>query len=207
MIGLRIDFELSDEVTEMAYPLHLDGLIAYAATEENQGDWRNITLPLAQQDGIFKASAIHFVRGGRRLIQRVQKTDEDLIVAGPGSYLSAGRKREQFNLSSGEFKNSLYFTPCFDCYNAYAFCVGEKDKIQYLLSKYIRTIGPHGRLGKGRIANITISEDVTAEQRWKERVLTWCPNVDDYHPIQSAVTFPYWKPENIQSGWIHNSVA
>lgn len=206
MIGLRIEFSLASEVGEMSHPLHLDSLLAYAATQENGGDWRDITIPVSQERGVYKCSALHFERTHARLFSRIQKTEESIIVEGIGTYVSQKRVKNDFSLACQQFKNSIFSSSVFRSEKAIAYCVGDKDKIESLL-RHIRTVGPLAKLGMGQVTGFTVTKDTAANERWQERVLPWCPDKTDYFPLQAATTFPYWKVENIQQAWVHKSVA
>lgn len=206
MQALRIEFTLNGHVGEMAYPLHLDSLLAFAQTEVNNGDWRNLVLPLEKADDVYKGSALLFERDGASLFTRYKRMEKSIFIDGIGKYTYTPGKTRYVETAGGQYKGSVINTPVFYSHKAVAYCIGNKGKIIDLL-KHIRTLGPLAKLGLGRIININVVEDKSALTRWEERVLPWCPSKDLYYPVHAAFTFPYWDVCKMKDCWIHHSVA
>lgn len=211
---LRIDiaFSPSTPLREHAYPIHLDDLLAYAYTDQNGGDYRDILLPLGQQDGIYQASALVFPEcWGTTEFERKRAFDADVFVDQFGKCIAqqgpGRRAREhQFDTARGQLRTYYWWTPANYVPRAHAWAIGDHEGVEALLGR-VSHVGGLTRLGLGEVANITVTEDPAAEENWLLRALPWCPDDEQYLPDQVAVKPPYFKKANQVPGWIHRNIV
>lgn len=201
---LRLTFEVDGRVADFSHPIHLDALLAYAATEESDGDWRNIVLPLDMEQGVYKASALHFERAGVGVLRRARQFAEEMYIDGMGKVIRSNAS--SVSLASGKFKNSFLKTNLVLTRKAVAWCVGDKERIEALLQR-IRCIGALSKIGLGRVVGVSVEADPDAAQKWMSRVLPWCQQEGEYYPVVSCLTPPYWKKENQVKAWVHKDIA
>lgn len=83
------------------------------------------------------------------------------------------------------------------------YIVGDKDQIQYYLkeSGIITHIGPRRRQGHGRIVDINIERDSSADEKWKERVRPFKLLEDDVE-VMATTKPPYFDKTLIRPAFI-----
>lgn len=209
MTPLKIDFKLaSPVVVDSEYPIHLDGLLAWARVKEAEegGDpnpWAaGDDLPLAKagsgDDWVWQASRLLFVPATpRQLVNMQRKCDPDRFYGDFERGLwkpSRGDSPPTINTMSGQLRAYQFYTSVQWMARVEAWCVGDTDRIQTLLDR-VEHIGKMGRNGFGQVLQVTVSEDSTANDHWRLRAL---PNdvagvegveyAQAYHPPRA----PYW---------------
>lgn len=92
-------------------------------------------------------------------------------------------------------KNAGFLYPVVNIDRMVAFCIGDAQRIEYLLRAHVHTLGKRNRLGHGKVTNVTVDEDVAANEFWSLRVLPWRERSDDV-VVESPVRPPYWAKEN-----------
>ena len=97
----------------------------------------------------------------------------------------------------------LLFYPVEHVREVVAWCIGDQDLIESLLSPdsgYITCIGKNKRCNHGNILSVTVEEDASAHELWKRRVLPW--QEEGYVAVDAAFQPPYWAPENRKSAFM-----
>jgi CRISPR type IV-associated protein Csf3 len=210
MKPIRIDFDLASPVIEPTYPMHLDGLLAWAAVDEaiEAGVERPLatqeSLPLASQNGVWCASAVLFdYSNSAETVAMVKRTDplaiSDALVSGV-----LKKAPNKLNLQSGPWRQALFFSQCRHARVATAYCVGDKQRVESLLER-VRYLGAKRRLGFGRVQSITVVDDETAREGWKKRVLSH--QEQGYVPIQAVTSPPYWERARADTAWAHPEIV
>lgn len=214
MTPLRIDFHLETPVKVPEYPIHLDGVLAWAAVQEGvlQGismeeAQKHLPLEIARQDEheVWKASWIDFSHGPRMAYPMSRPFEVQSIILDMGhAYKWKRRNKWDEYVDSGVNKAYLFTHPVRLSSMARAWCVGDKDQLNYLLNTWITHLGKLARLDMGRIKDITIMEDKRALDRWSWRTLPW-PK-ENYISVYETTSPPYWKRENRQKAWIPDAM-
>lgn len=171
-------------------------------------------LPLArdERDGlwVWKASAIRPAEGAcahalRHWTRRTDPYDHaNRIEAGQldGRFsLPLKPYSQKLDTQRGAFKQIFKFYPVKDVEFVHAWVVGDRDRIEELLShhRFVTNLGSKARMGHGRVIDFKIVSDPSAETRWQERVLPW--DHDGAEQLQLATHPPYWAPENVGLAW------
>jgi len=222
MDNLKITFELCSAMVTSGYPIHLDALVAYAATQREllflnkptQSDFDLIysELPFEkfEQDGdwVFKASAL--VAEGdcdHSSAFYTRRTNEvELAVNSVKGNIQYGKMKAGAELNShalkldmvrGPQRNLLGYYSTTEVEKVVGYCVGDKERIEEILIDYgfVNHIGKRRRTGHGNIKSITIEIDDSAGDMWKNRVKPWPLSKDDIK-IKAAIKAPYWKIDN-----------
>jgi CRISPR type IV-associated protein Csf3 len=105
--------------------------------------------------------------------------------------------------SRGLFKQMFKYYPIKVLTTVEAFCIGDRDRIEELLTPengFVLSLGARGRIGHGLIGSFAITEDSAATERWQERVLPW--QVPGTVPMQLAVRPPYWDVANQRNAFV-----
>lgn len=223
MTPLRLTWRLASPLVVSAYPMHLDGLIAYAMSEEGKqkdfaswDDKAKLVLPLEQEvrgeQECWKASVLVPTEPGEHAMRFwTRKTD----IYDYAARMEAGKidVKTKFplkpygikvDLVRGNFKQMFKFFPVRSVREVQAWCVGDMDRIAELLapeSGYVTYLGAKKRMGFGRIVDFSIETDAAATEKWKSRVLPW-PEQDCIE-VQAATKMPYSDVQNRTAAWIN----
>jgi len=229
MEPLRLTWTLAAPMVASPHPLHLDGLLAYAQTEETlagisiaERDARTLRevatapLPLGREerDGLWcwQASVLRPRDGvlGQSMRYWTRKTD-------PEDYarrIASGQIEARINvplkpyeriidMQRGTLKQLYKFFPIRDVPTVEAWCIGDKDRIEELLapdSGYVTHLGGKARMGFGKVRSFTIERDQEALSQWQRRAMPW-PQAGAAL-TELAVRPPYWAAESRQMAWI-----
>jgi CRISPR type IV-associated protein Csf3 len=114
---------------------------------------------------------------------------------------------QQIDTASGKMKSELQAYPVSVITKAVAYCIGDAEVIESLIHPemgYLTNIGKRTRLGHGKIVGFSITDDVNARDRWKERILPW--QEDGYFGLEATVIPPYWDEKMRINAWVHPDV-
>jgi CRISPR type IV-associated protein Csf3 len=218
MAPLRVQFELATAWVQPSSPLHLDGIIAYAVVEEqrHRGTFTDFEaslrdLPLAREERLgqwcWKASHVQPTAQlglSQRYLTRkfwsegyVDEYAKKRIALGPRPAPGAAPPEDPaqgfdgvIDTTSKHLKNAAFLYPVALVPGAVAYCIGDGERIEYLLRTYLTHLGKRGRLDHGRIRRITVAADPQAEQLWWRRDLPW-PRAG-FVEAEGRVHPPYW---------------
>lgn len=226
MRPLKLTWKLATPIVVSAYPLHLDGLIAYAMSAEGKqtdfaawDDHAALNLPLELAvDGelrCWRASAlVPTVPGEHSMRFWTRKSDPyDFANRLEAGHLDVKTKFPlkpygiKFDTVRGTFKQMFKFFPVRSVSEVQAWCVGNMDRIQELLdpnSGYVTYLGSKSRMGFGRIVDFQIEEDDAAREKWISRVMPW--HMANTVKVEAATCMPYWDPNNRTDAWIDPSL-
>jgi len=221
LVPLRIDFFLASAPTITTHPQHLDGILARAVVErENRrepgaGDqnWRTLIedLPLERlyrpnstDLWCWRASQISFAPGPRAQESWTRPYRIQEILADQGERF-APLRRDKWGpeQASGPNKSYLLGTPVRITDRAQAWAVADRERLEALL-EHVENLGPHGRLGHGKILNIQVSEDERALELSMKRHVPF-PYGNDYLPLHGAFRPPYWDRSSFTEVWAPKS--
>lgn len=210
MKPLRIDFELETPIKAPNYPIHLDGLLAWAAVQEGLEHGAPMeeaqeNLPLERDgegaDAIWKASWIKFSSGPRdSLVYTRPFRVHDIALDNGRAYHQKRIQKWDGEISSSAFKAYLITVPLRHSRFASAWCIGDKTEIERLLKKHVTHLGKLSRLDLGRIRSFTVNEDAEAADLWTWRTLA--KPQPGYAQAFETVKAPYWKRENRRHAWV-----
>lgn len=215
MQSLHIQWELSTPMVVPEFPIHLDGILAYArvVAAEDAGEtdpWSfQDHLPLAKagtgEDWIWKASRLRIIPQGMPIaVQMIRKLGFEDLALDQGRVYDKGPKI--FSSGTGQYKAYDMRVLVRWVAQCEAWCIGDKTAIEALLPK-IQYLGKLGRNGWGRIKSYTIAVDQAAETMWTQRVLpsSMSDLVTDYVPVMTTIRPPYWdvtqRVEALEPGW------
>lgn len=209
MEPLRIEFKLSSPMTEPVYPIHLDALAAWAAVEEAkaQGDPEPLLaqedLPFAREAGVWCASALQLESlDAPFTVAQTKRTDP--LKFSDALYNGALKKApNKLDLSRGAWRQALYFTQCQQVSRATAWCLGDRNRLEELLSR-IDYLGAQRRNGRGRIVGLELVDDPSATERWRERLLA--EPADGFIPMHGVSSPPYWDRQRTTTVWAHPNI-
>jgi CRISPR type IV-associated protein Csf3 len=199
MEPLRVEFKFANLVSISDQPLHLDGLLAWAAVEQARRDGEEdldraaVTLPLLRRGDpkVWCASALTFdylTPPSFRML--VRKTDvEDYAEAISSGRIKLAKSRDQLPVMSGPLRDHLVPYSVRQADRALAWCLGDVESVRALLAE-IRHVGRYGRMGYGLVTSISVEQDVEAEWKWKLRHLPW--REEGYLPCIGNYRAPYW---------------
>jgi len=210
MIPLRVEFHLVTPWCPTQQGLHLDGLIAWAMTQEADHAGRAYTheeiladLPFEKYAGefgsVWTASLVlpAQVHGAERRYLTSKTAGAELMQRSLAGQIE-GRPVNNVDTVRGVFKNDALWYTLQDVSLCIAWCVGDPDRIAGL-TDYITHLGRRGRLDHGRIDHIALHEDPEAGERWKLRYMP--EPVAGYAPVQARLTPPYWMGEGQTTVW------
>lgn len=207
---LRIEFTLANPVKAPSHPIHLDGLLAWAAVQEgiDAGVPMEIAqeqLPLARQgadgDAVWMASWIEFSPGERDSLVITRPFRVQDVVADNGRSFHELRKQKwDSDMRSSPYKAYIMTFPLRHARAARAWCIGEPVEVERLLKTHITHLGKLARLDLGRIANISVTEDIEAYEKWRWRSMPWA--LPGYARAFETIRAPYWKRENRREAWV-----
>lgn len=223
MKPLLLTWRLATPIVVSAYPLHLDGLIAFAMSEEGKridfaawDDKAQLDLPLERategDKSCWKASALvpiepgeHSLRFWTRksdLYHYAQAIDEGAVALGR-TKLPLKPYALKFDTQRGIFKQMFKFFPVRRVKELQAWCVGDEDRLIELLSPesgYITYLGSKRRMGFGRIVDFAISDCPEANELWTRRVMPW--PIDGTVEVEAASSMPYHEVNNRGPAWL-----
>lgn len=201
MIPLKVTWLLSTPVMLGDYPLHLDGLLAWAKVQRSlqEGEEESFAaqedLPLERTGDIWKASRVFFAPGPRIREPIVRKFENMSFARGKGSIWDGGIDKPQGG--SGRHKAFLLTHDGFQTSKAIAWCVGDKEQVEDLLGDILH-LGRYGRIGCGEVAQFSVeSAKVSESEYWKcrnipiEQGACRLPDID-YAKAIATVQAPYW---------------
>jgi CRISPR type IV-associated protein Csf3 len=229
MEPLRLTWTLAAPLVASPHPLHLDGLLAYAQTEEtlaglsiDDRDPRALRevatapLPLGREerDGLWcwQASVLRPRDGvlGQSMRYWTRKTDSEDFARRVGNgqidlrvSVPLTPYERVIDVQRDELKQLYKFFPIRDVPAVEAWCIGDKDRIEELLaveSGYVTHLGGKARMGFGKVRSFAIERDPEASSRWQRRATPW-PQAGAAI-AELAVRPPYWAPESRQLAWI-----
>jgi CRISPR type IV-associated protein Csf3 len=214
MVPLRVTFDLSTHVSLTDVPLHLDGVLAWAAVEiaTRDGvldlDHAAAKLPLARKGDpeVWCASAIEFDFldvPNLRLMTRTTNV-EAYAEAIDNGQIKLSRERQNLPTDSGPLRNFMLTVPTRPCKTAHAWCIGDAGEIGKLL-KEIKFLGKYGRMGFGCIEKITVEPDNKAKTAWKRRHLPWAE--PGYLPVTGNFQAPYWNKSTMTKVYVPPTLA
>ena len=218
MDAIRVEFALATPIVLPSMPIHLDALLAYAATEDalargdsHPGGVRELANPVLEtvldkhtQDNewVWKASALMPEGIGDSYLRMwTRKTDPydlsqrmETQIATKSKFPLTKPFALKIDTVRGLLKNHFNFYPVREVGKLIAWCVGDKESIYDMLEARINHIGQRRRTGHGQVKSIHVFDDVTANENWRLRILPW--QEDGYQPVQAAFQPPYWASEN-----------
>jgi len=210
MIPLRVGFSLTTPWCPTQQGLHLDGLIAWAMTQEAEHEKRPYTheeilqdLPFERYVGefgtVWKASLVlpTEILGSERRYLTSKTAGADLMQRSLAGQIE-GRPINQVDTVRGVHKNDALWYTIQDAPRCEAYCVGDPDRIAGLLD-YITHLGRRGRLDHGRVEHIELAEDPDALERWKLRNMP--EPVEGYATVVARLSPPYWMGEGTTTVW------
>lgn len=210
MIPLRVDFDLATPWCPTQQGLHLDGLIAWAMTQEAEHEGRSYThegilqdLPFGQYEGefgsVWQASLVlpvEVLDSERRYL--TAKTAGAQLMERSQAGQIEGRKVNTVDTVRGLYKNDALWYTIQHVPRCQAWCLGDPDRIAGLLD-YITHLGRRGRLDHGRVEHASLHEDPEALERWKLRYMP--EPVEGYAPVIARLKPPYWMGEGTTTAW------
>jgi CRISPR type IV-associated protein Csf3 len=227
--ALRVELHLCSPVVAPRYPWLLDSLLAACAVEDALADadpddprpLRELgeALPLAittvAGEPIWQASALvprasdsaQCFSQSRRMVRRTDETAlSDALAQGvvrTRGFDPADPKPYAYKLDTarGLLKNAatIYTLRQVDVLEAW--CIGDADAIEALLTNHARQVGPIRRLGHGRVAQVRVMPDDKAHDFWRLRPLpieqgdASQGGVDGTIQISMRPRPPYWSGE------------
>lgn len=209
MSPLRITWSINSHVVIPGDPIHLDALVAKGRyNEAEQAGYSPVEaiaaskdLPFRKQDGVWCASQLFFQsRATTELQPRIRRINpHETTDAIKRNEVNPGR-RSVTQTNQGRDRNFLITTIIRHCSSAVAWCVGERDDIEYMLS-LLPWIGKLGREGYGVVRSISIDDDPKAESLWTMRNLPASFDRSEFpnHYLSSGHTSPpYWRKSGVK---------
>jgi CRISPR type IV-associated protein Csf3 len=215
MEPLRIEFKLVSEWCPPSLGVHLDGLVAHTVVREairTEGLHEQANSPVyaelisdlpfekyeSENGWCWKASKLQVVGyrcQERRYLTAKTPVDEMATAIGDGIVDSAGGS--VIDTQRGIAKNSSMFYTVEYAKGLTAWCIGDKDALEYLLQE-IDAIGVKTRLGHGLLAPFEdgrlfrVTNDDDAIEKWKARN---SPErlQQSMFPGIGAIHTPYWR--------------
>lgn len=201
MQAMKVTFKLAAPLfIDSEYPIHLDGLLAYACVQEmelaGEGDcWNKVDdhmgSILARTQGeqwVWKASKLIVSAASELMfLNQIRKSDpqmyfEDLhSPANPSGVVVVGRTRKgavkafnpqtfKIDTGSGQLRGYQWLSASKWVHDITAYAVGDIQMVESYLHQHIHFVGKVGRNGYGRIASIEVSAH-DGEEDWMQRVL------------------------------------
>lgn len=224
---LKLTWELCSPMVVGSNPLHLDALLTYAVAQdhlirsekrqphETMLDFIDLPLDRATRDDswCWKASALIAQNPGEHAMRfwtrksdpydYAERMNSAQIETRTKFPLAKHSYSQQFDVLRGKFKQMYKYYPVRDITTVQAWCIGDKEAIEDLLSPetgFITYLGAKSRMGHGRIKSFDVVEDDSAADKWMQRILPW--EHPGYVQIEAAVRAPYWDVNNKQSAWV-----
>ena len=202
MEPLHIRWHLARPLIVPEYPIHLDGLLAWARVEEDRergiaGFAGQEDLPLARFETgsgwVWQASWLTICPAGEvRQVPMVRRADEAAFAQDLAAGIwSARRKISSINLGSGRYKAYAFNVPTQWADHVDAFCVGDAERVKALVAR-ITALGKLSRNGWGRVAKVEVQTGAEP-MAWLRRTMPadcdlgpgWTQSVGRLRP-------PYW---------------
>ena len=211
MLPLRIEWSLATPWCPPPLGLHLDGLIGWAIVHEAESrgecfdsyDAILADLPFAKHETasgwVWKASLVRPVEvlgSERRYMTTKTATSEFAERMSDGRIL--GKPLSSIDTVRGPFKNDAFWYTIEHAPRCAAYCLGDPERIAPLLD-VITHLGKRARLDHGRVDGVTIVEDESAKDQWRQRHM---PEPENGHePVMGRLQPPYWKGEGQTHVW------
>lgn len=202
MPGLEIRFQLATPMRAPEQPIHLDGVLAWAAVDEAGGDFAaqdDLPLELYESaDGrrVWKASRLVLDTVHRQMLPMFRTfepwqwgTDRGEIYRGGPNKLHPG---------TGPYKAYQMAVPLVQVASVRAWCIGQPERIGELLAR-VTHLGKLARLDMGRVAGREIVPCDQAHERWKWRTMP--EPMPGYRPAVMTLMPPYWRREARTLAW------
>lgn len=196
----------------MRHPVTLDALLSAAVFNKTglMGDATIPHIPLAQENGIFKASSLclpptyRHTKAGRVMALRGE-SDLSVNVFSPNN---RGKRYSPVDIARGPYKHNLSLYPAFASKEVYFFGVGDPDAVVELIQNHIQGLGKRSNAGAGEILSVQWidSEDYSWKDEdnmparplpvdlWKE-----IGGSDAASVAPMSVRFPYWQTEKVDA--------
>lgn len=166
MKPFELQLELLSPVILPTYPVHLDGLLWWALTSHLPEDEIPAALDslLAQEDGVYKASAMAFLATPAQTLTAAtvsyvdcHRWEQDNLLNGTG--------KKSFQLKGGPFMRRLREWQAHSAPAVHFAAVGDAEAIVTLLRHTIMGVGRNYRHGAGRIGRIAW-QPLNEDQSW-----------------------------------------
>lgn len=211
MINFRLTLQLATPFFSQ-HRITLDSLLSAAVFNATglQGEDTIPHIPLAMEDGIFKASSIFCIRNYRHsTVGRVMslRTENDL-AAGLFSPNRRGDKYGPIDQQRGDYKANMSAYPGIDAREVYFWGVGNPERVVELILDFIPGIGKRANAGAGQI--------IAADWLETDSDLSWM--TASGHPARPlpvdlwkriggtdmpsaalAVQLPYWQTDKVEA--------
>lgn len=199
-------------------PQHFDDILAAAAVKKYLEDEQNVKiegkeysdiinfLPLDKhnendEDWVWKSSVIRWKNKGLYMKGVTQAHDiykfAEMRNSGVLKYNRAG-----LDTASGSLKSTISLLPSAAYSVGVAYCVGDKNKVEDLLS-HLKHIGRLHKRGGGEIINYEVKEEENNDN-WKDRFLplSMTTLINDNHFLANNIGInpPYWLNKKTM-GW------
>lgn len=169
--------------------------------EERDGKWVWQASAIRRSEGISSHGMRHWIRKTHlydhaNRIERGQLMGNYKLPLDPFSYTP------KLDTQRKAFKQMFKFYPIEVVNEVSAWCIGDPDRLDELLSpdRFVTHLGAKARMGHGKVAgHPTIVKDERALLHWQDRVLPW-PHVGG-EAMRLATHPPYWAPENLGPAW------
>jgi CRISPR type IV-associated protein Csf3 len=195
----KVTFEMEGKMGKPVDPIHLDGLLAFARTQEDGGDWTNqLDLPVerfeTEAGWCFKASSLYYEPISQQTVAKTNKTDVTYLA----SLLEKGITKvpNKVSAASGKYKASLYFDTVLLVKELIAYVATDNPGRVHEMLATINFIGPNRKLGLGAVLSVNIEEaSIEEADLWQNRHLPVAIDEACY-PISGHLQPPYWNKSN-----------
>lgn len=151
-----------------------------------------------------------------RMLTRKSDVCEIARLTGDGVIVARGFDRERpapyalaLDTARGLLKNTLITYPLKSVAAIEAWCIGEQDVIETLLSSHVDFFGAKRRLGHGRVRQIVVTPDERASRLWRLRPLPEelvacepeAPACIERARVMMPLRSPYWDRASFSSQW------
>lgn len=193
----KITFHLDNEVGKAMQPIHLDGLLCWSRVQEDVNTWENqYDIPLARyetQNGwVFKASEIEVHSRGKNMFVSTKRIVLEELASFDNMDVTK-KMPKRIETHKGVWKAGIInrHTQLARVATAYFVCdPGELPRVKQLLNR-IKSIGPLGKLGYGRVNGYTIEEVSNQPEMWIYRNMPDAYTAD-FKPLEGRLRAPYW---------------
>lgn len=196
------------------YPITLDAILSAAIFRQCGAKEKETIplIPLAREDGIFRASSLHYNRQqySHENIHRVMNLlgESDLSVEAFAPNRKRGNGYMMVDKKRGDYKTNMDSYSGIEAQQIYFWGLGDPDAVVTLIQNYIPGIGKRSNAGAGQIDSL--QADVIAEDRsWLTQAglparplpkALW----ERLSPLRlqtmpMAVDVPYWSAEQVDA--------
>jgi CRISPR type IV-associated protein Csf3 len=207
-----VTWRLSQPVCLSERPLHLDALLAWARVREALQSGRTaqealkaqLDLPLESavkgDNQIWKASALMFrFQSTPFLVQMTRRTSTEELAFARETIVTT--RKNKITQGTGQFKDFDLRITCQLVEKVEAYGVGDIAAVGALLEQ-VSALGKLTRNGWGTIADMQISPDSEALEKWRFRTLPSVFEKTEWHyPGIGSVRPPYWRREGWEPVW------